>query len=60
MKLHHAPGASLLAVGSSARRLTVIEWSTLVNTELHQAFSLWLWPERPHMQKALRAEGRIK
>ncbi|HUG26269.1 glutathione transferase GstA [Piscinibacter sp.] len=37
------PGQSLIGALASARRLAVIEWLAFVSTELHKAFSPWLW-----------------
>lgn len=37
------PTQSLIGATGSARRLAVVEWLTFVSTELHKAFSPWLW-----------------
>lgn len=37
------PTQALIGAPGSARRLMVIEWLTFVSTELHRAFSPWLW-----------------
>jgi glutathione S-transferase len=34
---------ALIGATGSARRLAVLEWLTFVSTELHKAFSPWLW-----------------
>lgn len=38
-----APGQALIGAPGSARRLAVTEWLAFVATELHKAFSPWLW-----------------
>ena len=40
------PAQALIGATGSARRLAVIEWLTFVSTELHKAFSPWLWQEK--------------
>jgi glutathione S-transferase len=37
------PKQALIGSAGSARRLAVVEWLTFVSTELHKAFSPWLW-----------------
>jgi glutathione S-transferase len=37
------PGQALIGATGSARRLAVVEWLAFVSTELHKAFSPWLW-----------------
>ncbi|HZF78884.1 MAG TPA: glutathione transferase GstA [Rubrivivax sp.] len=37
------PAHGLIGAPGSARRLAVVEWLTFVSTELHKAFSPWLW-----------------
>jgi glutathione S-transferase len=37
------PKQALIGPAGSARRLAVVEWLTFVSTELHKAFSPWLW-----------------
>lgn len=37
------PTQALLGEVGSRRRLMVVEWLTFVSTELHKAFSPWLW-----------------
>ena len=37
------PAQTLIGVPQSARRLAVVEWLTFVSSELHKAFSPWLW-----------------
>ena len=37
------PAQGLIGAAGSARRLAVVEWLTFVSTELHKAFSPWLW-----------------
>ena len=37
------PTQSLIGSTGSARRLAVVGWLTFVSTELHKAFSPWLW-----------------
>lgn len=37
------PQHALIGAPGSARRLAVVEWLTFVSTELHKAFSPWLW-----------------
>ena len=37
------PAQALIGTPGSARRLAVIEWLTFVSSELHKAFSPWLW-----------------
>lgn len=37
------PAQTLIGAAGSARRLAVVEWLTFVSTELHKAFSPWLW-----------------
>ncbi len=37
------PTQTLIGAAGSARRLAVVEWLTFVSTELHKAFSPWLW-----------------
>jgi glutathione S-transferase len=37
------PTQRLIGATGSARRLAVVEWLTFVSTELHKAFSPWLW-----------------
>lgn len=37
------PAQALIGAAGSARRLAVVEWLTFVSTELHKAFSPWLW-----------------
>lgn len=34
---------ALIGTAGSSRRLMVVEWLTFVSTELHKAFSPWLW-----------------
>ena len=38
-----APSARLLPAPGTRERLEVLEWVTFVATELHKAFSPWLW-----------------
>jgi glutathione S-transferase len=37
------PKQALIGPAGSVRRLVVVEWLTFVSTELHKAFSPWLW-----------------
>lgn len=37
------PAQTLIGSTGSARRLAVVGWLTFVGTELHKAFSPWLW-----------------
>ena len=37
------PAQTLIGATGSARRLAVVGWLTFVSTELHKAFSPWLW-----------------
>lgn len=37
------PTQALIGTAGSSRRLMVIEWLSFVSTELHKAFSPWLW-----------------
>jgi glutathione S-transferase len=37
------PTQALIGPTGSARRLMVVEWLSFVSTELHKAFSPWLW-----------------
>jgi glutathione S-transferase len=37
------PAQRLIGEPGSHRRLAVVEWLTFVSTELHKAFSPWLW-----------------
>ena len=37
------PAQTLIGAPQSARRLAVVEWLTFVSSELHKAFSPWLW-----------------
>ncbi|HEX2011216.1 MAG TPA: glutathione transferase GstA [Roseateles sp.] len=37
------PAQALIGTAGSARRLQVLEWLGFVATELHKAFSPWLW-----------------
>lgn len=37
------PTQALIGAAGSSRRLMVVEWLTFVSTELHKAFSPWLW-----------------
>jgi len=37
------PRQRLIGTPGSARRLAVVEWLSFVGTELHKAFSPWLW-----------------
>lgn len=37
------PAHTLIGAPRSARRLAVVEWLTFVGSELHKAFSPWLW-----------------
>ena len=37
------PTQTLIGAAGSGRRLAVIEWLTIVSTELHKVFSPWLW-----------------
>jgi len=37
------PAQALIGATGSARRLAVVEWLSFVSTELHKAFSPWLW-----------------
>ena len=37
------PAQALIGAAGSARRLAVVEWLSFVSTELHKAFSPWLW-----------------
>jgi len=37
------PSQALIGAPGSAQRLAVIEWLTFVSSELHKAFSPWLW-----------------
>ena len=37
------PAQTLIGATGSVRRLAVVEWLTFVSTELHRAFSPWLW-----------------
>lgn len=37
------PQQRLIGAVGTARRLAVVEWLTFVSTELHKAFSPWLW-----------------
>ncbi|MDB5898512.1 MAG: glutathione S-transferase, partial [Ramlibacter sp.] len=38
-----APAARLLPSANTLERLEVVKWLTFVSTELHKAFSPWLW-----------------
>lgn len=37
------PSQALIGAAGSARRLAVVEWLAFVSTELHKAFSPWMW-----------------
>jgi glutathione S-transferase len=37
------PKQALIGPAGSVRRLAVVEWLTFISTELHKAFSPWLW-----------------
>ena len=37
------PAQTLIGTAGSARRVAVVEWLTFVSTEMHRAFSPWLW-----------------
>jgi glutathione S-transferase len=37
------PKQALIGPAGSVRRLVVVEWLTFISTELHKAFSPWLW-----------------
>jgi glutathione S-transferase len=37
------PAQALIGAPGSARRLAVLEWLAFASTELHKAFSPWLW-----------------
>jgi glutathione S-transferase len=37
------PAQALIGAAGSTHRLAVVEWLTFVSTELHKAFSPWLW-----------------
>ena len=37
------PQQNLIGTNGSGRQLTVVEWLTFIATELHKAFSPWLW-----------------
>lgn len=37
------PSTALIGVAGTARRQAVLEWTAFVATELHKAFSPWLW-----------------
>ena len=37
------PAQTFIGATGSARRVAVVEWLTFVSTEMHRAFSPWLW-----------------
>lgn len=51
------PAQALIGAPGSARRLAVVEWLSFIGTELHKAFSPWLWlKETPeHTRRAVRS-----
>ena len=50
------PAHALIGAPGSARRLAVIEWLAFVGTELHKAFSPWLW----HKETAESTKQAVK
>lgn len=50
------PAQTLIGTPSSDRRLAVIEWLAFVSTELHKAFSPWLW----HKETADTTQQSVK
>lgn len=50
------PAHALIGMAGSGRRLAVVEWLTFVSTELHKAFSPWLW----HKETAASTQQAVK
>ena len=50
---------ALIGAPGSAQRLAVIEWLTFVSTELHKAFSPWLWHQETADSTRAAVKGKL-
>jgi glutathione S-transferase len=51
-----APGSGLLAAAGTRERFEAVQWLTFVSSELHKAFSPWLW----HKETADSTRAAVK
>ena len=53
------PGQALIGTAGSARRLAVVEWLSFVSSELHKAFSPWLWHKETAESTRQSVKGKL-
>ena len=53
------PAQTLIGASGSARRLAVVEWLTFVGSELHKAFSPWLWHKETADSTRQAVKGKL-